>query len=78
MGYSFVQLSVLALGLAVTIGRAAPRPQTPPPAEEPPLLPFELGAIAVPFGPKPVGCSKFELIVGQYYQIQTSKLHYTH
>jgi hypothetical protein len=58
--------------LAAVGAQAAPAAQAPPPPtlqapspiDEAPLVPFELGATPVPFGPKPSGCSKLELIIG--------------
>jgi hypothetical protein len=48
------------IALAVLVAEATPNPQTPRPSNVP-----KLGQAPVPFGPKPTGCSKFELIVGR-------------
>lgn len=61
----------LYTALAAIGTQSAPTAQVPPPtlqapssSDDSPLIPFELGASPVPFGPKPVGCSKLELIIG--------------
>lgn len=62
----------LLLSLFVAGTQAIPVAQssTPPtlqadaPTEEEPLVPFMLGVQPIPFGPKPSGCSKLELIIG--------------
>ncbi|TID26593.1 F-box protein pof12 [Venturia nashicola] len=69
-----VAMKRLALFLTLVVSRiyAFPVAQSSPPtlqadahSDEPPLVPFQLGANPVPFGPKPSGCSKFELIVAR-------------
>lgn len=63
---------LLSVTLAVTGIQAVPvaqlsppsTPQADAPMDEAPLVPFQWGAVSIPFGPKPSGCSKLELIIG--------------
>jgi hypothetical protein len=67
-----MKILLLFTVLAAIRTQAAPTAQAPPPPtlqapplnDEAPLIPFELGASPVPFGPKPSGCSILELIIG--------------
>jgi hypothetical protein len=52
----------LFVAFVVLGAKAAPNPQTPRPSNMP-----KLGQSPVAFGPKPAGCSKFEILVGESF-----------